>query len=70
MVHNKKIKIGYFSPDFRNHPVIHLIKDLFKYHDKSKFEIYAFSFEPEKNDIFSLGLTYLRFILNINENEI
>ena len=26
--------------------------------------------EPEKNDIFSLGLTYLRLILNINENEI
>ena len=46
----KKYKIAYFSPDFRNHPVIHLIKDLFKYHDKSKFEIYAFSFEPEKND--------------------
>jgi len=27
-------------------------------------------FEPEKNDIFSLGLTYLRFILNLNENHI
>ena len=46
----KKYKIGYFSPDFRNHPVLHLIKDVFKNHDKSKFEIYAFSFEPKKND--------------------
>ena len=27
-------------------------------------------FEPEKNDIFSLGLTYLRLILNLIENEI
>ena len=26
--------------------------------------------EPEKNDIFSLALTYLRLILNINENGI
>ena len=46
----KKYKVGYFSPDFRNHPVLHLIQDVFKYHDKSKFEIYAFSFEPQKND--------------------
>ena len=45
-----KYKIGYFSPDFRNHPVLHLIKDVFKHHDKSKFEIYAFSMAPEKND--------------------
>ncbi len=28
------------------------------------------NFEPEKNDIFSLALTYLRLILNLNENEI
>ena len=46
----KKIKIGYFSPDFRNHPVLHLIEDIFKYHDKSKFDVYAFSLESNKND--------------------
>tara|TARA_A100001011_G_scaffold139080_1_gene146961 strand:- start:300 stop:2240 length:1941 start_codon:yes stop_codon:yes gene_type:complete len=45
-----KYRIGYFSPDFRNHPVLHLIRDVFKHHNKSKFEIYAFSFEPQKND--------------------
>ena len=26
--------------------------------------------EPEKNDIFSLALTYLRLTFNLNENEI
>ncbi len=46
----KKINIGYFSPDFRNHPVLHLIEDIFKYHDKSKFDVYAFSLESNKND--------------------
>ena len=50
---SNKIKIGYFSPDFRNHPVLHLIKDVFKHHDKSKFEVYAFSFEKHKNDEFT-----------------
>ncbi|MDC3082388.1 tetratricopeptide repeat protein [Candidatus Pelagibacter sp.] len=46
----EKIKIGYFSPDFRIHPLLHLMEDIFKYHDKSKFDVYAFSLEPNKND--------------------
>jgi len=40
---NKKIRIGYFSADFKNHPVAFLIAELFEIHDRSKFEIYAFS---------------------------
>ena len=40
---NSKIKIGYFSGDFRNHAVFHLIQDLFVNHNKLQFEIYAFS---------------------------
>ena len=40
---NEKIRIGYFSTDFKNHPVAFLIAELFEIHDKSKFEIYAFS---------------------------
>jgi len=41
---NKKIKIGYFSGDFRDHPVAYLVTELFEKHDKSKFEVFAFSF--------------------------
>lgn len=44
---NEKIKIGYYSADFFNHATLHLMKDVFKNHDKSKFEIYAFSFSPK-----------------------
>ena len=40
---NSKIRIGYFSGDFCNHAVFQLIQDLFVNHDKSKFEIYAYS---------------------------
>jgi protein O-GlcNAc transferase len=39
----EKIRIGYFSADFKNHPVAFLIAQLFEIHDKSKFETYAFS---------------------------
>ncbi len=38
---NKKIKIGYFSTDFKNHAVISLAKNLFINHDKKKFEIFG-----------------------------
>ena len=47
---NKKIKIGYFSGDFHNHPVLHIMSNIFKNHDKSEFELYAFSHGPEKNN--------------------
>jgi predicted O-linked N-acetylglucosamine transferase (SPINDLY family) len=40
----QKIRIGYFSADFRNHAVSILAAELFELHDKSKFEIIAFSF--------------------------
>ncbi len=41
---NEKIRIGYFSFDFRMHAVSILIAELFELHDKNKFEIIAFSF--------------------------
>jgi predicted O-linked N-acetylglucosamine transferase (SPINDLY family)/SAM-dependent methyltransferase len=40
---NKKIKIGFVSGDFRNHPVANFIEPIWHYLDKSKFEIYAYS---------------------------
>ena len=49
-IENRKIKIGYFSGDFHNHPVMHIMSDIFKNHDKKKFEIYAFSLGPDKNN--------------------
>ena len=38
-----KIRIGYFSADFGNHPVSFLTAELFELHDTSQFELYAFS---------------------------
>jgi protein O-GlcNAc transferase len=40
----QKIRVGYFSADFRNHPVSFLTAELFELHDKDRFEIIAFSF--------------------------
>lgn len=40
---DRRIRIGYVSPDFREHPVGRLIFPLLANHDKSKFEIFAYS---------------------------
>jgi protein O-GlcNAc transferase len=47
--HNK-IRIGYFSADFRNHPVSFLTAELFEVHDRSRFELIAFYFGPDTED--------------------
>ena len=39
-----KIRVGYFSMDFREHPVAQLMAELIETHDRDKFEIYGFSF--------------------------
>jgi predicted O-linked N-acetylglucosamine transferase (SPINDLY family) len=43
----EKIRIGYFSADFRNHAVSALTAQLFELHNKNKFEIIAFSYGPD-----------------------
>jgi len=46
-----KIKIGYYSSDFSSHPVGYSIVQLFEFHNKEKFEIYAFYFGKKKDEI-------------------
>lgn len=38
-----RLKIGYISSDFHNHPVAHLTYNLYAFHDRSQFEIFGFS---------------------------
>jgi predicted O-linked N-acetylglucosamine transferase (SPINDLY family) len=48
---NNKIRVGYYSADFRKHVMSDLLIHLFKCHDKSKFELIGFSFIPGKPDL-------------------
>ena len=45
-----KIRIGYFSADFREHACARLFVGLFERHDRSRFEVTAFSFGPDTSD--------------------
>ncbi|MFN0050477.1 MAG: tetratricopeptide repeat protein [Cytophagales bacterium] len=40
---SNKIRIGYVSPDFRDHAVGLILKDFFGLHNKEAFEIYAYA---------------------------
>ena len=47
---NDVIRIGYFSADFRIHPVSLLCAELFERHTPSRFHVTAFSFGPDTQD--------------------
>jgi len=43
---HEKIRIGYLSADFREHPVSYLIAGVFERHDRARFEITGISIGP------------------------
>ncbi len=45
-----KIRLAYFSMDFRIHSVSILTAELFETHDRDRFEVYGFSFGPDIRD--------------------
>ncbi|BEI41958.1 MULTISPECIES: O-linked N-acetylglucosamine transferase family protein [unclassified Polynucleobacter] len=47
---NEKIRIAYFSPDFRGHPVSYLTAELFEKHNRNRFEVFAFSLQKAPPD--------------------
>ena len=47
---NGKIRLGYFSADFHYHATLHLAMEMLEHHDRSRFELYGFSFGPAADD--------------------
>ena len=54
---SQKIRVGYFSADFRNHAVSLLTAELYELHDKNKFEIVAFSFGTDDESLIRLRIS-------------
>jgi protein O-GlcNAc transferase len=53
---HKKIRLGYFSADFREHPVSTLTAELYEIHDRNQFEVHAFSYGPDTQDNMNLRI--------------
>lgn len=49
-VDQNKIRIGYFSSDFKAHPVGILMENLLRHHDRSKFEIFGYFLNKATGD--------------------
>src|SRR5207244_9730741 len=41
-----KIRVGYLSANFAEHPVAYLVVELFERHDRERFEVVGLSFGP------------------------
>ncbi len=69
----KKIKIGFVSGDFNNHPVGYFLFDLIKKINKSNFETYAYSNKYTINDNinlqFKINFNYWREIFDKSDLE-
>jgi predicted O-linked N-acetylglucosamine transferase (SPINDLY family) len=51
-----KLRIAYISPDFKKHPVGHLTHEIYKFHDRSRFEVYGYfldSYSDSLTDVIS-----------------
>jgi protein O-GlcNAc transferase len=48
----ERLRIGYISRDFRDHPVGHLLRSVFSLHDRARFEVFAFSYGPDDRSIY------------------
>ena len=46
----ERLRIGYFSADFHNHATMYLMAQIFERHNTEQFEVYAYSYGPDKQD--------------------
>jgi predicted O-linked N-acetylglucosamine transferase (SPINDLY family) len=44
---DKRVRLGYLSGDFHQHATAHLMAELFERHDRSRFEVFAYSYGPD-----------------------
>jgi predicted O-linked N-acetylglucosamine transferase (SPINDLY family) len=47
----RRLRIGYVSPDFRRHAAQHFVEPLLDHHDKSLFEVFAYAEVAREDDV-------------------
>lgn len=47
----RRLRIGYVSPDFRKHSIAHFIEPIFVHHDRTRVEVFAYYSGPAADDI-------------------
>jgi protein O-GlcNAc transferase len=54
----EKIRVGYVSSDFANHPLAHLMQHVFCFHDKSRFDIFCFALTPDDQSMYRKNIMH------------
>ena len=55
-VEQPRLRLAYASADFHNHATMHLMRGVFSRHDRSRFELSAWSFGPDDGSDYRRGL--------------
>ncbi|MBF0125246.1 MAG: TIGR03032 family protein, partial [Magnetococcales bacterium] len=48
----RRLRLGYLSADFHNHPTAHLMLGHFKRHDRRRFEVFAYSIGADRDPFY------------------
>ncbi|WP_319525213.1 tetratricopeptide repeat protein [uncultured Desulfosarcina sp.] len=51
--HPRILRIGYLTNNFRNHPTTHLLCDVFRMHDRSRFSVNAYSCSSRSSNTYA-----------------
>ena len=55
---NRKLKIGYVSGDFKNHPVADYITPVLQFHNKDRFEVFCYAVNPDADSVTQQLMSY------------
>ncbi len=70
---NRRLVIGYLSPDFCNHPVAYFLEPILEYHNRKSFEIHCYAeiiHKDERTDRFKKLADKWVNVKNINSSEV
>jgi len=71
---NKKLRVGFVSDDFRNHPVAHLCKRLFECLNAENIETYIYGHSADENNLYHAYVkktaTQYRHVLNLTYEQV
>lgn len=71
----RKLRIGYSSPDLREHSVGYLIKDIIACHNTDEFDVYCYAnFDPKDRDSFTREIiaacTKFKYVKHLSDKEV
>lgn len=61
----RRLRVGYFSPNFNNHAIMRLLPGVFAQHDPEKFEIFAYSASSEVDEFTELAKGSVRNFVSL-----